>query len=202
MRKKDKQRETLERKMLKKYPWFHYESHSRIKRKRILHPNNKWREPEIFSAYGDIPKGWNIAFGKLLLQDLDKEIKSSGVDFKVQDIKEKFGQLRFYFSGGNENIHRIIDAYSVLSENICMICGKPDVYMTNCGWYYPCCKECWDNHRPYEECICDDNKMANEYTVRKYTENGSQDIKYDISEYADRIRRKWEKHQRKELDRI
>lgn len=59
-------------------------------------------------------------------------------------VKEKFGGLRFYVDGGNEDIYTIIHAYESLSYTVCELCGKMDetVICTGRGWFKTLCYEC------------------------------------------------------------
>lgn len=61
----------------------------------------------------------------------------------AQQIKEKFGGLRFYYKGGNEKIGGMIDFAESLSYNICEKCGgMKNVGHTTKGWIQTLCKEC------------------------------------------------------------
>lgn len=42
----------------------------------------------------------------------------------VRQVKEKFGGLRFYISGGDEFCQRIVDAAAEASLTLCEICGR------------------------------------------------------------------------------
>ena len=65
--------------------------------------------------------------GKLL--KLEEEEPDTFESFAVVQIKQKFGELRFYVEGDPENgmrrIHSLIGAYEYRSLSICEICGKP-----------------------------------------------------------------------------
>ena len=116
---------------------------------------------------------------------------------KLLEIKEKFGELRIYASGDGGNFDEIISDYAVLSGNICINCGKPDVYSTS-GWIMPICKECWEHgsERPYEESVYKygDEKYGRMSDVRKYSRGVDGEFKtfeVDISGLANRIRERW-----------
>lgn len=85
----------------------------------------------------DIPVGWKIAFGEMMCEEIKQElIRCNYLDeFRIIQAKEKFGGLRIYTNGEPVDckVQQIIDKYSTLSENICVICGKPDVPITNNG---------------------------------------------------------------------
>jgi len=162
-----------------------------------------------------MPDGWRKAFGEMMCEEIyNALVKCGGLDdYRIEQIKEKFGQLRWYGYPSYKEVEEIIDKYSVLSENICIICGKPDVPLTNNGWLSPFCKKCfttpsdwqkkehpeeverwiefrtedWEEYN-YEE----NNKMLDSYTVEGWSkEEGDTTTTYDISETANKIRSKW-----------
>ena len=61
----------------------------------------------------------------------------------VEQIKEKFGGLRFYFRGGNAEISGMVKVVEMLSYRICELCGKPMSGTTKInGWISARCSEC------------------------------------------------------------
>ena len=160
----------------------------------------------------DLDKGWRIAFGMMIVKEIDEILRKAHYERKYQivQVKEKYGGLRWYDNGAPREIYdelqRTINKYSCLSENICGHCGRPDVFMTYSGWDYPLCKKCWNtcinDNREYEQVISDKDtgKMANSYTIHRFSEN--QDITYDISDTAERIRRRYEKRSERSARRL
>lgn len=155
-----------------------------------------------YTEWDALEDGWREAFGDLLLEEIRESLVKTGnlKTFGIDQLKEKWGSMRLYYHGGNDEVDEIIEKYSHLSENICMICGKPDVYMTNKGWIFPCCKECWEANKrntniPYEDFIEGDNKMSEKMVWRTYSPEYEQydDREYDISETANKIRENWRK---------
>ena len=97
---------------------------------------------EILTAWNDMPLGWRKAFGWEMLRELAAVINEDKLEqFTILQIKEKFGSLRFYASGGNEKTHEIIAKYEELSYKICVECGKPAKWISK-GWICPYCDEC------------------------------------------------------------
>ena len=167
-----------------------------------------------------MPDGWRKAFGEMMCEEIKEElIKHNCLDeYLILDIKEKFGGLRWHDNGTpiGCNVSQIIDKYSVLSENICLICGKPDVPMTGTlpSYISPLCKNCYctpidyvkgdmtdaelkqfrnDHEKDWEEWFKTDNKMLDEYSVRRWVKDKDdfETIEYDISETVNKIRAKW-----------
>ena len=169
-----------------------------------------------FTELDTMPDGWRKAFGEMMCEEIyNALVDCNGLDdYKVEQIKEKFGQLRWYSYPSYEEVERIIDKYSVLSENICMICGKPDVPMTGDIWFYPLCEKCYctpndyrkgdmteeelkefwnEQKKDWEVWNNEDYKMRDKYTIHRWSKDKDdvEEIIYDISETANRIRNKW-----------
>jgi len=54
---------------------------------------------------------------------------------KVLQVKEKFGTLRYYYSGGDDKISEVVQFAEYLSSNICETTGKTDnVGRNTTGW--------------------------------------------------------------------
>lgn len=43
----------------------------------------------------------------------------------IEQIKEKYGSLRFYFYGGNDKFRGMVEMAELMSLYICEICGSP-----------------------------------------------------------------------------
>ena len=66
-------------------------------------------------------------------------------------VKEKYGTLRFYFTGGNDEIHGMVRLAEYLSGSICEVCGKMDETIGQTkGWIKTICFECSDKNRPWQ----------------------------------------------------
>ena len=170
-----------------------------------------------FTELDNMPDGWRKAFGEMMCEEIKQElIRCNYLDeYIITQIKEKYGEFRWYDNGTpiGCKVPEIIDNYSMLSRNICIICGKPDVPITDNGWISPYCKKCYTapsgwykeehsdeidkfikTHEEYwEECNKQNNKMIDSYSVHTWSkEKGDETITYDISETANKIRAKWE----------
>lgn len=166
----------------------------------FLIPRNIWTDTipnnydYSYTLLDSMPTGWRKAFGIQLLEELREElIKWNYLNqYRVVQIKEKYGQLRWYDNGApyKSKIHKIIEAYSVISENVCMFCGRLDVPLTMGYWIYPSCKKCYHDKEAYENIIDMDNTQINEsYSVRHYDGSETTEI-FDISETVKKIRLK------------
>jgi hypothetical protein len=57
-------------------------------------------------------------------------------------VKEKFGSLRFYISGGDEGAQGMIDLAEHMSINICEACGSIKNVGRTSGWISVRCEDC------------------------------------------------------------
>lgn len=89
--------------------------------------------------------GWRKAFGIQMCKEIKKELKKYNFLYKyrIVQIKEKFGELRWYDSGIPENskIWDITEKYSEISRKTCIHCGKPATKIST-GWISPYCDDC------------------------------------------------------------
>ena len=199
--KKKKKIKLRNKKLIKQYPW--------------LLPRNVWTGKTLdgfdysWHELDGLPDGWLKAFGKFLIKDMGELLKKAHFErkYRIVQVKEKYGQARIYDNGVPQSIYedfrKVINAYEYISENVCAICGKPDVYMTYSGWDYPLCEECWNTHindtRSYKDVISekDTGRMADSYTIRQFSKEGNKDITYDIHETAEKIRRAYARKTRR-----
>lgn len=119
-----------------------------------------------YTELDSMDNGWRISFGEkickdirnsLLLTYLKNERPNSIVNrikcyykgvrhllsYRILQIKEKFGQLRWYAYGDTKDTLAIIDRYEAISEKTCVVCGKNATYRST-GWVCPYCNE----HKP------------------------------------------------------
>ncbi len=66
----------------------------------------------------------------------DREIPQVVVD----QVKEKFGTLRFYTTGGDRLTRGMIWFAESMSSKLCETCGEPGKLQTG-GWYYTACEK-------------------------------------------------------------
>jgi hypothetical protein len=153
-----------------------------------------------FDLLDCLPDGWVKAFGKLLCEDLDREIKRAGLEkeFQLLDMKEKYGTIRIYCSPTTPAIRNIIRTYERISESVCSCCGTiEDVRMVTFGWVSPYCKQCFKNveHGQHLDKF-DKLKIEKLPTVVQWSQfdnNGAnQHFEIDISETVSRIKQCWE----------
>jgi hypothetical protein len=58
----------------------------------------------------------------------------------VEQIKEKFGGLRFYYKGGDDKVYGMVRMAESWAEHTCEECGKPGTSRSG-GWIKTLCDE-------------------------------------------------------------
>lgn len=110
-----------------------------------------WSEPWI----DQMPKGWLASFGDFFFEDLQEALEKSfpdGVpeDFRILQLKEKWGKLRVYLTHEPELVNDVLYAYEYISSFVCINCGLPYPFaqMTYDGWVEPLCEMCYYEQHP------------------------------------------------------
>jgi hypothetical protein len=66
----------------------------------------------------------------------------------AEQIKEKFGGLRFYMNWGTQEMYDLISATEDESYHTCEVCGKAEINASSSGgWVSTVCEECRDKYR-------------------------------------------------------
>ena len=102
----------------------------------LIHSNGKL--PDSFRLFGiECDEGWLE-----LIDQLIHELSDGGWPREINQIKEKFGGLRFYADGLPENGHEIIARYQKRSYEMCDIYGSTDK-VSLCGqrWLETLCDQ-------------------------------------------------------------
>jgi hypothetical protein len=105
--------------------------------------------PEMFEQCFEVwcPQGWIPMVEELCdkIYEIDKQVK-------IQQIKEKFGGLRFYYQGSLYDEGAEVDALVTEAENnsykTCQECGIMDngkVVTGGRGWIVTLCESCREN---------------------------------------------------------
>ena len=99
-----------------------------------------WREAQLG---GQVGPGWEP-----LVDELHAQVLAIDPDVVVDQVKEKFGGLRYYFSAddGNQRINALVAQYEKRASETCEWCGAPGTTDGN-GWAKTLCpthREAWD----------------------------------------------------------
>jgi len=131
----------------------------------FLYPRDRYTDEPIqdydysFTEMDAMPVGWRLAFGDDLLNELNEELLENDYvdDYRIVDIKEKWGGLRWYDNWYSERWNDdILSKYEKMSEKTCIVCGKPATHITK-GYIMPVCEDCMkkdeylSNATPIEE---------------------------------------------------
>ena len=146
----------------------------------FLLPRNRWTDEvsEDFSySYNEfswMPHGWAAAFGWQMLCEIKEQlIKENFLDkYRITQIKEKYGSLRWYDRVSSQALTNIIIKYCRLSSRICIHCGKVAKYETR-GWVECLCEDCFKGcNSEYEKEEIEENRQLLEtnefFTFQKH----------------------------------
>ena len=104
--------------------------------------------PNLYKQYiyFDCGNGW-LDIIEQLSNDIEKLIVKDLSTFTDEffipqciEVKEKFGQLRFYMTIETAEMHELIENAIEKSQNTCEKCGERGRF-TNIGWYKTRCKK-------------------------------------------------------------
>lgn len=116
-------------------------------------PGDPFQHPEYDYSYTELdamPRGWRKAFGLQMCEELNQEIitwsEATQRQFRIMQIKEKYGSLRFYTNFSTKKLDEIINKYERLSERLCIDCGQPAKWISK-GWICPWCDDCCKEDR-------------------------------------------------------
>jgi hypothetical protein len=98
---------------------------------------------DILSSLCQMIKGYeeNIVWQTEYKQKTDPEYKSDYFPVKFDQVKEKFGGLRVYFSGGDDYVSGLVSMAEAMSYKICEVCGEKG-YPNKSGWIVTLCDKC------------------------------------------------------------
>jgi hypothetical protein len=96
--------------------------------------------------YGCIaPDGW-----QKIVEETDEMLAYVDPDYEINQVKEKFGTLRYYFSSNKTGVeakimHAITAAAESKSARTCEICGKYGELRDSKSYIRTLCEECESN---------------------------------------------------------
>lgn len=104
--------------------------------------------PETFYGF-ECNDGWYNSIETLcttIQRYIDEETTTTVPQVVAEQVKEKYGSLRFYASGGDNLTASLILKMEEKTENICEECGSTDrAYRRNCGgWISVKCNSCYE----------------------------------------------------------
>ena len=138
IRQKKKRIKNINKELIKEYPF--------------LLVRNRWTgkpidQPYDFIELDAMPRGWRKAFGLKICEEIKQELIKHNClsDYHITEIKEKFGELRWYDNYSVGDTSKIIDKYTQLSQKTCIVCGtqRTTKIRDNCGYISPYCDGCY-----------------------------------------------------------
>lgn len=102
-----------------------------------------------------MPDGWRKAFGIRMCGEIKKALLDAGgpdllYSYRILQIKEKYGELRWYDAYAPDCVFDIISKYACISAKTCINCGKKATKLST-GWVSPYCDECFGDGDDYIE---------------------------------------------------
>lgn len=88
-------------------------------------------------------KGWNNLIEELL-RKIETHLKDNpDLAFQIDQIKQKYGTLRFYISGGDDKIYDLVTEAEDKSCETCELCGQAAIlHKAGNRWVQTLCREC------------------------------------------------------------
>lgn len=137
-RKAIKARRIENRKLCKRYPFLIFYNWRTGKRD---------PRPYDFTWLDHMEPGWRKAFGIQMCEEIRRDlIKHNFLNkYCIVQIKEKFGELRWYDGGIpiGSKVWDIIEKYSDISTHTCYVCGAPGKTINDNGWLITMCSDCY-----------------------------------------------------------
>ena len=147
--------------LLTRYPW--------------LVTRNRFTDQPYYDGSTELdmmPTGWREAFGEQMCEEMDNEMltwsKSNYDNFRIIQIKEKWGALRVYVNFSSEELDKILAKYTTTSRVTCLQCGRPAKWISK-GWICPWCDDCAVEN--LHACYMDDDQFQDKFiSIQEYYE--------------------------------
>lgn len=117
----------------------------------FLIPRNRWTGEVVedydysYTELDAMPDGWRKVFGERMCEEIKKELdklpEEDRLKYRILQIKEKYGYLRWYSNWHTNKISKIVHKYEDLSKQTCIKCGAAATKVS-LGWVSPWCEEC------------------------------------------------------------
>jgi hypothetical protein len=103
----------------------------------------------MMTSASNVGEGWHP-----ILRELEEELNKIDPDFILQQVKEKFGGLRYYAQShiADPSFQQAIHAAEAKSERTCEVCGEPGEVKATYHWL---------------KCLCETHRAEDEKRYRK-----------------------------------
>jgi hypothetical protein len=123
----------------------------------------------------NVGDGWQT-----IIEKLHADLLAIDPNYSVDQIKEKFGALRYYvtYDTDNDELRAKMDALIVEAENqsavTCEWCGKPGKNSASNGWWITLCDPCREERDRKREERLKNSKIEHEKMIAEYAERKKQ----------------------------
>lgn len=93
----------------------------------------------FYSVNGHLSEYARTCISRDLKEKKFKEVPVACPQLVATQIKEKFGTLRFYYSGGDSVTRGIVAMTEHMSSHICSVCGNKGTLEASTGWLSTLC---------------------------------------------------------------
>ncbi len=143
-----------------------------------------------------MPRGWKRSIGLCLCEELREEIiridRSLLNVYRVSQVKEKFGRLKWRAVNYSDQMEDILTKYEIISMYTCVSCGKINVPVFDDGMISPFCKDCFKTYserdrgtrmtdEEAETFIVRDAKLSRDTIIIRRSQNRTVHKKIDFS---------------------
>jgi NAD(P)H-flavin reductase len=101
----------------------------------------------MMTSINNVGEGWHE-----LIRTLEENLNKIDPEFELQQVKEKFGGLRYYAqtsgeTGAYDSFHQLISLAEEASFHLCEVCGEPGECKATRQWLKTLC----ETHRAEDE---------------------------------------------------
>jgi hypothetical protein len=107
-----------------------------------VYPRDQWLKDLSLKLLPDRSDDFKSRIGSVQRLGLKCLVVHPNTGFAVQQVKEKFGTLRYYCSG-NDAINNFVNLAGRLSSVTCEVCGRAGELRNKHGWYSTQCDRCF-----------------------------------------------------------
>ncbi len=120
-----------------------------------------------YTELDSMPIGWRKAFGIDICNEIKRALEKDTrllSEYRITQIKEKYGTLRWYSNFTTKELSEVIDKYERLSSHTCIVCGKEATKIST-GWISPYCDSCASKLESSGEHLIDIKEYYSEYKL-------------------------------------
>ncbi len=99
---------------------------------------------ELINTPNEYGTGWHDLIIELIekIEEIYRKNNTDISEFKIDQIKEKYGELSFDASSSIKEVYDVILEYEYKADTICEECGETGSLCENNGWLQTLCEKC------------------------------------------------------------